>query len=311
MTKVREAKASGWGKLILFGEHAAVYGYPALAAALDRGVSIAAVPTPAGGPLRLDIPSWDLAVTAKRDPGHHPAGRALAAIAAELGIGLPAVSLIGDAQIPAGAGLGSSAAMAVAVTRALLAYIGRAEDPQIVTAAAGASEAILHGRPSGLDVAVAIAGGIGVFRKSSGLRPIATRPFRVLVGPSGEPRSTAAMVERVAEATGGAAGDARLARLGELTDLGTRALLVGDLEVVGDLMNRAHEVLAGLGVSTARLDALCAAARGAGAWGGKLTGAGGGGSVIALAPRDRESEVLSAWRAAGVTGFAATVGGGA
>jgi len=301
-------KAVGWGKIILFGEHAVVYGYPALAAALDRGVEVAAVPTPAGGPLRLDLPAWGVAVTAGRDPDHPRIGRALAAIADALGVGFPAVSLVGDAQIPAGAGLGSSAAMAVAVARALLAHADRKADPRTVTEAAAASEALLHGRPSGVDVALAVAGGIGVFRRSSGLRQIAIVPLRVLVGPSGAPRSTAEMVERVAQATGERADDARLSELGSLTDLGTTALLDGKLARVGDAMDRAHAVLAELGVSTPQLDALCDAARAAGAHGAKLTGAGGGGAVIALAPRDREQAVLEAWRAAGVTGFVATVG---
>jgi len=304
-------KFVGWGKIILLGEHAVVYGYPALAAALDRGVEVAPVPTPAGGPLRLDIPAWDIAVTAGRAPEHPRIGRALAAIADELEIGFPAVSLVGDAQIPAGAGLGASAAMAVAATRALLAHAGRKADARVVTAAASASETILHGRPSGVDVALAIAGGLGVFRRSGGLRPLATRSLRVLVGPSGEPRETSAMVERVAEATGGRLDDARLSELGRLTDLGTTALLAADLAGLGDAMNRAHAVLGELGVSTPRLDALCEAARAAGAHGAKLTGAGGGGAVIAVAPRDREPAILAAWRGAGVSGFVATVGGGA
>lgn len=304
-------KSVGWGKIILLGEHAVVYGYPALAAALDRGVEIAAVPTPAGGPLRLDIPAWELAVTAGRDPEHDRVGRALAAIADTLGVGLPAVSLVGDAQIPPGAGLGSSAAMAVAAARALLVHAGRKPDGKTVADAAAASESILHGRPSGVDVALAIAGGIGVFRRSAGLRPIATAPLRVLVGASGEPRTTASMVERVAQATNMKASDPRLVELGDLTDLGTTALLAGRLAQLGEAMDRAHAVLSELGVSTPRLDALCEAARDAGAHGAKLTGAGGGGAVIAIAPRDREGAVLAVWRDAGVTGLVATVGGGA
>jgi len=297
--------ALGWGKIILLGEHAVVYGYPALAAALDRGVTIAPVPTPAGGPLRLDIAAWGLKIKAGDD---HPVAHGLVAIADTLDIGRPALSLLGDAQIPHSAGLGSSAALAVAIARALLTHAKRPLDPTTIGNAAGASESLLHGRASGIDVALAMAGGIGVYRKSTGLRPLAARGLRVLVGPSGSPRSTAAMVERIADATDSLPADERLAELGGLTDSGTAALLAGDLAALGSAMNRAHEILAGLGVSTPQLDSLCEAARATGAHGAKLTGAGGGGAIIAIAPRDRESAILAEWKAVGVTGFVATVG---
>jgi mevalonate kinase len=311
--------AVGWGKVILLGEHAVVYGYPALAAALDRGVRIDAVGTPAGGPLRLDIPAWDLRVSASARDEDHPVARALAAIADELAIGRPAVTLLGDAQILHSAGLGSSAAMAVAIARALLTWSKRRQDVPAILAAASASEAVMHGKASGIDATLATHGGIGVYRKTAGLRPISAK-LRVLVAPSGAPRSTAAMVDRVAQATLSGAtkaahagapitnDDPRLVELGNLTDTGTTSLLRGDLAGLGAAMNRSHEVLAELGVSTAQLDSLCEAARATGAHGAKLTGAGGGGAVIAIAPRDRESAILAEWKNAGVTGFVSTVG---
>jgi len=296
----------GLGKIILLGEHAVVYGYPALAAALDRGVRVDAVPTPAGGSLRLEIPAWNLKLNADDDSSF---AQGLAAIADAIGLGRPALTLIGDAQIPAGAGLGASAAFAVAISRALLGYAHKPADTAAVAAAANASEKLMHGQPSGVDVALAIAGGIGVFRKSTGLRSFACAPLRVIVGPSGAPRSTAAMIDRVAAATSGAADDQRLHELGALTDRGTVALTAGQLEELGGAMNRAHALLGGLGVSTPLLDGLCEVACKAGAYGAKLTGAGGGGSVIAIAPRDKEGDVLAAWKKASVTGFVATVGG--
>jgi len=299
----------GLGKIILLGEHAVVYGFPALAAALDRGVTIDAVPTPAGGSLRIDIPAWNLRVLASDD---HPVARSLVAIADALGIGRPPVTLVGDAQIPPGAGLGSSAALAVACARALLVHDKRKIDPAIVAEAAAASEVLMHGRASGIDVAFAASGGIGVYRRASGVRPLRGTQLRVLVGPSGAPRSTAEMVQRVAEATSGPHStsdtDTRLKELGALTDTGTAALVAGEHAKLGAAMNRAHEILGGLGVSTPQLDHLCAGARIAGAYGAKLTGAGGGGAVIAIAPREREKAILESWKSDGVDGFVATVG---
>jgi mevalonate kinase len=295
----------GFGKIILLGEHAVVYGYPALAAALDRGVTMAPVPTPAGGSLRLDLRAWNVAIAAGDD---HPVAHSLVAIADALGAGRPPMSLVGDAQLPPGAGLGSSAALAVAIVRALLSYLKRPHDAAAIATAADASETLVHGRPSGVDVALAIHGGVGVFRRSAGLAPLhAVPPLRVLVGPSGTPRSTAAMVQRVADATGGKPDDPRLRELGGLTDTGTIALMAGNAGELGAAMNRAHRLLGEVGVSTDQLDGLCRAALAAGAHGAKLTGAGGGGSVIAIAPRDRETAVLAAWKSAGVDGFVATV----
>ncbi|HEY4177087.1 MAG TPA: mevalonate kinase [Kofleriaceae bacterium] len=295
----------GLGKIILLGEHAVVYGYPALAAALDRGVTISAVPHLAGGAFRIDVPAWNVRVLATDD---HPVSRAMCAIADALQLGRPAITLTGDAQIPPGAGLGSSAALAVACARAMLVNAKQPIDPAKVIAAASASEDLMHGRASGIDVAFAASGGIGVFRRASGVRPMKGVSLRVLVGSSGTPRSTAAMVEKVATATNSVAEDKRLRELGKLSDTGTNALVGGDHAALGAAMNRAHEILGGLGVSTAQLDALCASARAAGAWGAKLTGAGGGGAVIAIAPRDKEKAVLATWKIAGIDGFVATIG---
>jgi mevalonate kinase len=274
------------------------------------------VPTPAGGTLRVDLPAWNVKLTAADD---HQLATALAAIADALQLGRPPVTLVGEAQIPPGAGLGASAAFAVAIARALIDFRARRDAPKgadvappaaaEVIEAANASEAIVHGRASGVDVALATHGGVGVFRKASGLRPIQIPALRVLVGPSGAPRSTAEMVERVAQNTSASDDDARLRELGSLTDSGTSALLGKDLPGLGQAMDRAHALLAELGVATPLLDGLCESARRAGAYGAKLTGAGGGGAVIAIAPRDREQAVLAVWKGLGVTGFVATVGG--
>ncbi len=296
----------GHGKVILLGEHAAVYGHAAVAGAIDRGVTMTA--RIAEGPLRLRVAAWQLDVGCGDD---HPVARALAAIAAAFEL-VDGIALDGDATVPPGAGLGSSAATAVAITRALAAARGRDLTEAEVAAIADRAERCFHGNPSGLDVALAAAGGLGRFRRDRGLTPIVAPPVPLAIGLSGEPRSTAAMVARVAAARAAAPTetDARLAQLGACADDAVALVEGARWPELGARMNAAHEALAALGVSTPGLDAMVAAARDAGALGAKLTGGGGGGAVIALAPGG-EAAVLAAWRALGKDGFVTTVGGAA
>jgi mevalonate kinase len=322
------ARGRGLGKVILFGEHAVVYGHPALAGAIDRGVTITGQP----GRLALEVPAWSLSVEADADADAHahPVARALRAIGdAVAGLAAPRravtaddalaldgfldrlpIALHGDATVPAGVGLGSSAALAVAITRALAAASDVTLTPDEVVDIANAAEGVFHQRPSGVDVALAAHGGVGLFERGVGLRRVATPPLRLVIGLSGEPRRTRDMVARVATATGERPDDPRLMALGALASAGAHALTRGDLSALGAMMDDAHARLAELGVSTAALDQLATLARSAGALGAKLTGAGGGGAVIALAP-GRQAEVTAAWQAAGVATLDVVVGGAA
>jgi mevalonate kinase len=283
-----------YGKIILLGEHAVVHGHPALAGAIDRGVSITATPADR---LRLVMPDWDLDVDGDGDDAIARALRAVAAAAGHAG----GARLDGVADLPPASGLGSSAAVSVAVARAL----APAATVEQVIAAAMAGERCFHGNPSGIDVELAARGGLGLYRRGLGLAPLDAPPVPVVVAVSGEARSTAAMVARVADAlaTDRAATAAKLDRLGAAA----RAGVAGDLTRLGGLFDEAQEILAGLGLSTPTLDVLIDDARRAGAAGAKLTGAGGGGAVVAVAP-GREDEVLTAWRTRGKVGFACLVG---
>ncbi len=297
--------STGHGKVILVGEHAAVYGHPALAGALACGVTLTATLTDATD-LTLHIGGWDLRVNAGDD---HPVARALATVAGALDV--TAATIEGAADVPPAAGLGSSAALAVALTRALAAATGRALDDAALEEIANRAERCFHGNPSGIDVAIANRGGLGLYRRGHGLVAIAAAPLPVLIGLSGQPRSTAAMVARVAQARAArpAAVDAELEALGAAATCAAALVAAPavDLSALGELFTAAHARLSGLGVSAPILDAMVAAAAAAGACGAKLTGGGGGGAVIALAP-GREDAVLAAWRAMGTDGFVTRVG---
>lgn len=289
----------GFGKVILLGEHAVVYGHPALAGALARGAS--ARVDARTGPTALRVPGWDLAVDVDDE---HPVADALRALLDAASAPREGLELTVEVSVPPAAGLGSSAALSVAVARALEP---EADDTRIEQVA-NAAERCFHGTPSGIDVALATRGGLGTYRRGHGLTPLAAAPVALAIGLSGEPRRTADMVARVARARADQPGAAdSIAALGAAAVAGADALLGNQLDRLGRLMGDAHQHLAALGVSTPALDALVDSALATGATGAKLTGAGGGGAVIALAP-GREAAVCDAWRALGYRAFTCSVG---
>jgi mevalonate kinase len=288
-------KGFGHGKVILVGEHAVVHGHAAVATGISTGIAVEARP----GNGRLHVARWGLEASA--DDGT-PVGRALSAIAKR--VESPPLDFEGDAQIPSRAGLGSSAALAVAVARAAAAATGRVVPAETIDAAVQAAEEVFHGTPSGIDAAAAKSGLTGRFTRAGGWRPIPVlQSITICVGLSGRPRDTAAQVASVARLRDrlAVAGDV-LALLGRLSDDAADALAKGDVDGLGRIFDAAHGLLAALRLSSPELDGLVHAARGAGAIGAKLTGAGGGGAVIALAPA-HERDVLARWKAAGFEGF--------
>ena len=300
----------GHAKIILIGEHGVVHGHPALAAGLAVGVRAEAVT----GSGRLSVPAWSLA--AKAGDGS-PVGRALAAILTRLRA--DDLDFHAEAAIPSRAGLGSSAAMAVAIARAAVAATagGRAAradaddraDSAALRLAVDDAETVFHGTPSGIDAAAALGGGVGRFQRGAGWRPVAVaQAMRVCVGLSGRPRDTSAQVAAVGRLRERVPAIGKLLALFEdLVDAGERALAIGDIDGLGRLLDVAHGLLGALRVSSPEIEALVHGARAAGAIGAKLTGAGGGGAVIALAPA-HEPDVIARWRRDGFDGFVTTIG---
>jgi len=288
------APVFAYGKVILLGEHAVVHGQPALAAAIDRGVAARGRPleTAEGRDDRLSVAPWgvDLRVgpTAPEPSADAALARAFAAILDGFGERRPRVAVDATVGIPGGAGLGCSAALGVAVLGAVEAALDRPSTAADRATRSLVWERVFHGNPSGVDNAAAAMGGVIWFRR--GQPPTRFDPARrlsIVVAHSGDAASTKRMVDGVAaRLEGDGADDARRAveRLGALATGGRGDLEDGDLPRFGARLDEAHGHLRFLGVSTPRLDELCEAARGAGALGAKLTGAGGGGCMLALAP---------------------------
>ncbi|PRQ07316.1 mevalonate kinase [Enhygromyxa salina] len=288
MTLELQRTALACGKVILLGEHSVVYGQPALAAGLARGLSLHAAPlADPSAAIELSIPSWalDLRLTPDTD---HPVARACLEVLAHCDGPVTGWRIDGEARIPCRAGLGSSAALTVALARLALGPQTSGEpDLDDVVAASLVGERVFHGTPSGIDSAVAARGGVVAFeRGSSGSgEPVELgAPVSLVVIPSGIPRQTGALVAgvRTRRDRMPAVIDPVIGALGQLVGCGRAALGAGDLHALAELTTVAHELLSALGVSLPELDHLCAAAVRHGALAAKLTGAGGGGCVIAL-----------------------------
>lgn len=299
-----------FGKLILFGEHAVVYGRPALAAGVPNGIRLHAVRATPGG-IRLRVKPWGLDRNERFDDTVGLALRRLGALVPGNGTGC---DLELHAGIPARAGLGSSAALSVALVQGLCLARRIAVRPPDVREMAHEIEKIFHGDPSGLDDTVAVYGGFCLFCRSGvesvELRgaPVGSRitpqafqvpipPTRLLLAFGSRQSTTRHMVELVRRrrALERPVVDSLFDRIDTCLWSGLAALRRGDTAALGGAMLDNHRALQLLGVSNKDLDDLVRLAVAAGAAGAKLTGAGGGGAVVAAVENGGEA-VLAAWR---------------
>lgn len=273
------------GKVILLGEHAVVYGRPAIAAGLPDGAVARAQLAPPEQGTTLAVSPWNVQV--RPDPeAASSLARAFAALVAAAGYAERAIRVEAEVALPGGSGLGSSAALGVAVLRAIDAVFGRARNDSELLEILLAWERVFHGQPSGVDGALAIAGGLGWYVRGQPLEPIAARrPLLLVVGDSGEPCSTRVTVGEVARQRerNPERMDATFDAIAAIVRNGRLAIEHGDHVALGQLMDMNQSLLAGMMVSTPTLEEMIGAARAAGALGAKLTGGGGGGCMIALA----------------------------
>ncbi len=309
--------ATAPGKIILFGEHAVVYGQPALAVPVTQVRAKADVSDSPRPGTWIHAPDIGLHEELSRLAPGHPLSAAIRSVFSALaspspsppagGGGEGGLSITITSTIPVASGLGSGAAVSVALIRALSAHLGRPLPDEWVSALTYEVEKIHHGTPSGIDNTVVTYARPVYFVRGRGgepptieVFPIA-RSFTIVIGDTGLPAPTKEAVADVRCLW--EADRERMERLfaaiGSIVRAARQAIEGGYPERLGPLMDENHALLQEMTVSSAELDRLVEAAREAGALGAKLSGGGRGGNMIALVEEARARIVADALRAAG------------
>lgn len=308
---VMRVTASAPGKVILFGEHAVVYGRPAIAVPVMQVRATAEVePGSAGGGLRIVAADLGRTLSLLDAPEDEPLAAIVRLTLAHLGIETaPDAVIIIRSTIPIASGMGSGAAVSSALAKALASYCGRTLEAGEVSALVFEVDKLYHGTPSGIDNTVIAYERPVYFVKGEPPQPFQiARPFTLAIADTG-----------IASPTKMAVGDVRRAwqahrdryerlfdRIGQIVRVARRAIERGDVEALGPLLDENHRLLQEMSVSSVELDRLAEAARAAGALGAKLSGAGRGGNLIALIRADQAEAVSTALRAAGAKGVIVT-----
>jgi len=298
--------ATAPGKIILFGEHAVVYGRPAIAIPVMQVRAKATVtfdPRSAAGKVMLRAPDIGLETALSDLPADHPLAVVVWKAASAMNLShIPACTIQVSSNIPIAGGMGSGAAVSVAILRAFSTSVGHPLSDEQVSSLAYEVEVIHHGTPSGIDNTVITYARPVYYEKGKTIEALNVKlPFSLVIGDTG-----------IHSPTAGVVGDVRLAwekarepfealfdAIGAIAASAREAIEAGLIDQLGQLINENHAKLQMMGVSSPELDSLVEIARSAGALGAKLSGAGRGGNMIALVTPENAEVVAGALTKAG------------
>jgi len=289
------SKASAPGKVILFGEHAVVYGQPALAAPVTQVQAKVRIDKIFSSGIRINAPNIRVSTRLDTLASSHPlAATVLNTLAALHDDSLSGVSILIRSEIPVASGLGSGAAVSVAIIRALAKYLQKNLSDEQVSALAFETEKLYHGTPSGIDNTVVTYAKPVYFIKGQPIEVLQVKkPFTIVIGDTGIPASTKESVRNV-----------RIQHQKRPERYETLFAAIGSIAAtasLGPLMDENHAMLRSMDVSSPELDHLVEAARKAGALGAKMSGGGRGGNMIALVQASKAEAVAMSLKEAGAT----------
>lgn len=307
--------ATAPGKIILFGEHAVVYGRPAIAIPLSQ-LRATAVVAPATQPgIRLIAPDLGQDMMLSDAPPDDPIATVTQLVQTAVHLPtLPNMTITVSSQIPIASGLGSGAAITAAVVRALAEFLGMGHlvTPEWVSALTYEVEKIHHGTPSGIDNTV-VAYEMPVYfvrqQPQNHIEPFTVaRPLHLLVADTGVRSSTKIAVGDVRRQwqENPEKFEALFDGCGRIAAAARAAIETGDVAALGPLMPENHALLQEMTVSSPELDRLVTAAIAAGALGAKLSGAGRGGNMIALVTPETATAVRQSLLTAGAKSVLST-----
>ncbi|HSG45742.1 MAG TPA: mevalonate kinase [Anaerolineales bacterium] len=296
-------KSSAPGKIILFGEHAVVYGRPALAVPVTQVHADVEVTDTSRSGIWIDAPDIDLYAEVNTLPSDHPIAAVIHNFLFISRISpFPNLDIKITSTIPVASGLGSGAAVTVALTRALSSHLNFPMPDEEISAFTYEIEKLHHGTPSGIDNTVVTYTKPVYFIKGKTIEIISVRnPFTIVVGDTGisaPTKESVGDVRKLWEADK-AKWEAVFDQVGEISNKARSTIETGKIEELGELMNQNHILLQEITVSSLELDKLVSAALNTGALGAKLSGGGRGGNMIALVEIEKAPVISEALLSAG------------
>lgn len=277
--------ASAPGKLVLFGEHAVVYGYPAIVCAIDKRISAI---------VQDGAQKGDIFETGAISDQRFVRG-AVKIFKHQFKVNTHVIVQT-SSQFSAKVGFGSSSAVVVATLFALAKHFNKPISKNKLFNLAYEVVLSIQKNGSGIDVAAAIWGGVICFQKNTSVQTLSSTIENLIIGYTGQKANTAELINKVREMYMQNPNNIThiFEAIGEVVLQAKNALIKRDVKTIGKLMVQNHSLLKHLGISTDKLDHLVEVACLAGAYGAKLSGAGGGDCTIALASDKKVDKLVLA-----------------